>query len=339
MSGFETKVKFLERMTQSGAVFAGESLVIYDRVLLKLPEFKTWLKKFRNTYPVTAGENLKELKKFPQHFENIAKLLAGGSRDLRIIAVGGGSVTDFAGFFASTYKRGVKLVLVPSTWLCAIDSAHGGKNALNAGNHKNSLGTFYFPEKILIVKSLLMSQSQERLQEVYGELLKIALISGKNLAKGIFVGKKKSLSLWKLLPVAIEAKYEIVKQDPFEKKGVRQVLNLGHTLGHVIEKERKLAHGLAVGQGIIFASRWSEKKGLLKTSDRRKIESLIRAVQGTKKVKPLRRAALLKGLNGDKKMNSGKINFVFLRGPGKVFANLVSVNEVADEAIKQGWAK
>ncbi len=337
MRTFSKTVKFIKDLSDVDSLANGECLIIYDRVLGQNLEVNAWLKKFSKTYEVEAGENLKELRNFSDHFERITKILASSSRKIKIVALGGGSVTDFAGFFASTYKRGVKLILVPSTWLAAIDSAHGGKNGLNSGQFKNALGTFYFPEKIYLVRNLLKSQPKERESEAYGELLKIALISGKSWAKKILEGKE--FKLWKLLPLAVKAKYEVISKDPFEEKAIRQILNFGHTLGHVIEKKNSLPHGVAVGHGIVFATRWSEKRGLLSKESQKKIEALINKTQG-RKIPPMSKADLQEGLRGDKKTNPrGKINFIFLRKPGKVLLEEVSIADLTDEAIAQGWAK
>lgn len=331
-------VKYLKDLSPLKTLANSQCLVIYDCVLSKNSEVKDLLSTFDKTYAVRAGEELKALKSFAVHFERIAKILAGSSRKIKIVALGGGSVTDFAGFFASTYKRGVDLVLVPSTWLAAIDSAHGGKNGLNSGNFKNAIGTFYFPTNIYLVKSLLLSQPKARQSEAYGELLKIALISGKNWTGKIL--HKDEVDLWKILPKAVKAKYEVVGRDPFEKNGVRQILNLGHTLGHVIEKKNRISHGVAIGHGIVFSSRWSQKRGLLKKDHQKKIETLVKKYQGKAKLKPVSKMDLQRGLRGDKKISSGgKINFVFLKGPGKVIVDQVSIAELTNEAIAQGWIR
>src|SRR6185295_5151716 len=114
--------------------------------------FRNWLKKFPCRYGVKSGESLKDLEKFPGHCKAILQMTEKiETRPLQLIAVGGGSVGDFAGFVASTLKRGVPLIHVPSTWLAAIDSTHGGKTALNVAGIKNQIGTFKQAEKIIVV--------------------------------------------------------------------------------------------------------------------------------------------------------------------------------------------
>ena len=155
-------------------------LVIYDRILLeKSAEFRKWLKDAPYAVGVDSGETLKSLSSFVQFVENLPPGVATLSRkNMEVWAVGGGSVGDFAGFFASVWKRGVKLVMVPSTWLSALDSAHGGKTGLNLQGAKNQIGTFYPASEVLLIRELLEEQPKERLSDAMGELAKIALIDG-----------------------------------------------------------------------------------------------------------------------------------------------------------------
>jgi 3-dehydroquinate synthase len=158
-------------------------ILIYDKILTS-KKLTTWIQTFPNKYGVHSGESLKETKNFHQHIQKILKLSVGISKqEITIVALGGGSIGDFSGFVASVLKRGVRLVHVPSTWLSAIDSAHGGKTALNAGGIKNQIGTFYPAQKTYISKKILFTQPEIRLQDAWGEALKTALLSGPGLYK------------------------------------------------------------------------------------------------------------------------------------------------------------
>ena len=171
-----------------------------------------------------------------------------------MVALGGGSVGDFAGFFASVCKRGLPLIQIPSTWLAAIDSAHGGKNALNVGSMKNQLGTIAFARRIFLSKHLLCGQPTERAQEAMGELAKIAIIDGGPWVKELLAAPESDGELlWRFLSCAVAAKYKVVLSDPLERLSVRHQLNLGHTIGHILEIQHQLPHGLAVAQGLHFA--------------------------------------------------------------------------------------
>ena len=166
---------------------------------------------------------------------------------------------DFTGFLASVYKRGVFLIHIPTTWLSAMDSAHGGKTALNVPPFKNLLGSYCFPQAVLVVKSLLFRLPEKERNAARGELMKIALIQGGSFYKKI--SKKRIFThqdFWRFLPLAISSKLQIVKEDPYDEKGRRRVLNFGHTLAHALELRFKISHGEAVLYGIVFAVQWSE---------------------------------------------------------------------------------
>jgi 3-dehydroquinate synthase len=323
--------------------FSPEScLLIFDEQLLKAKAGKKIIQRFPLKYKVKAGEKLKDIKAFPKHAESILKTLNDkNTKDLKVIALGGGSVGDFAGFIASVLKRGVPLIQVPSTWLSAIDSAHGGKTGLNAGGAKNQIGTFFPAEKILIIEDLLSSQPQARLNDGAGELFKIALIEGKTLWKKVSTLQTlNQKNLWKLLPEAINAKYKVVKKDPQEKTGYRQILNLGHTLGHVIEATLRISHGDAVGQGLIFALRWSHERGLLNEKDFAEIESSFMFKEFEQKLESsLKKLNLTKSRSGllmdKKKSQKDSLFFILLKKPGQAVRQKVSVQDVINEVMRQ----
>ena len=255
---------------------ASSTFLIYDRDLLKYsPAFKAWQKKFKIQYAVKAGEKLKDLKNFETHMRQILKRSTSlNTRQMIFVIVGGGSLGDFGGFVASVFKRGVRLIHIPSTWLAAIDSSHGGKSALNIESAKNQIGSFYPAEKIYLVEQLLLSQPQKRAVEACGELIKIALIDNGPWVKSLTRGFSSEDALIRNLKWAIQAKYKVVKKDPFEKTGFRQILNLGHTWGHVLESAFGIAHGTAVSLGLQFSIEWSFHKKLLKAKDLIYIQSL-----------------------------------------------------------------
>lgn len=317
--------------------FSKNHLIIYDRRLKHLLP----LKEFAASYAVKAGEELKSLEAFPEKMKEISKACSGLSlRETKIVAVGGGSVGDFAGFVASILHRGVGLVQVPSTWLAAIDSAHGGKTALNLEGAKNQVGTFYQAQEIFLIKDLLMGQPAARAKEANAELIKIALIDGTLWTS---LQKKKSLSanaLWQLLPSAIEAKYKVVQKDPLECRGERQILNLGHTLGHVIEAYHGLPHGEAVAHGLLFALQWSCQRKYLSQKTNAEVSEKVRALTGVKNLKPIPKKSFEKLLLKDKKRSSkDQLTFIFLEGIGKASRKKVSFEQMLREATRQGWVK
>lgn len=313
-------------------------MLIYDQRLRQNKVGSKIIASFPWRYSVPAGEKLKDLKAFPFHVEKIVKILRKFSeKKITVVALGGGSVGDFAGFFASAYRRGQPLVQIPSTWLAAIDSSHGGKTALNAAGAKNQIGSFYSAEKVLIFRDLLLTQPQARWQEAQGELFKMAIIEGGGLWKNF---SKSSEEVWPLLPSAVKAKYKVVQRDPFEKKGHRQLLNLGHTLGHVIEVAQGVPHGQAVGQGLIFALRWSLHQKYLSRHTFRKIEAAPLYREFEKQLQlslinfSLKRWQEL--LSADKKKEQARsLNFIFVSRPGRCFRKKVEIKDILQECQRQ----
>lgn len=317
-------------------------LFIVDRKVLGMnPALKEWLKPAPHVYAVEGGEGLKDLEHFPSHLQNIFKILAEHNhRGLSIVAIGGGSITDFAGFVASIFKRGIDLILLPSSWLAAIDSAHGGKNGLNLNGLKNQIGTIYHPRRVYVVEALLRSQSEAQIEDALGEFYKMALLTKKAWGKQfISTAPLRPADYLRFLPEAIAEKYAIVSKDPLETKGIRQILNLGHTLGHVIELEQKIPHGRAVAIGLKFAIEFSHDKGHLKT----KTLSLLKAAPLYRHLESLRfqpltekkfRAALLQ----DKKRKSTQlIQFVFLKDLGAPILIDLTINDLVKAGKKYGF--
>ncbi len=315
------------------------SFLVYDKALLKYsPDFKIWQKQFKFQYAVKAGESLKALSQLDAHLKHILKISSGmNTREMQFVVVGGGSVGDFGGFVASIFKRGVRLVHIPSTWLAAIDSAHGGKTALNVGGTKNQIGTFYPPEKVFIVDNLLLAQPEKRAVEACGELIKMALIDNGSWTQKLARATSSRDALRLCLKPAILSKYKIVAKDPLEKNGMRQILNLGHTWGHVLESSLALPHGTAILAGLQFCLNWSLNRQILKSTDYEKASRYLRAIP-TYQIKRIKKSQALQFLLQDKKKNSQKtLNFIFLRGLGQASRERVTIQDIINEASRQGW--
>ncbi len=347
--------------------FSQESILLFDKKLLKYGFFKKWSKKFQHRIPLTAGESLKSIDNFVSILKEVNKKTRPYSKNgLEIVSVGGGTVGDITGFVASILKRGVKHVQIPSTWLAAIDSAHGGKNGINIGGAKNQIGTFYPADRIYIVKDLLWPQPTDRALEALSELIKIGFIKGgrwksiiKNqiprvLATPIIIKTKKSDSirlrdeaikqlLWDNIPFAVKSKGSIVQKDPYEKLGPRRALNLGHTIGHVLEAFYSWPHGIAVAEGLRFAIEWSRERGYLKSHEAAEFAFDVLSVLPRGNIannKYIPRTQFIKLLLQDKKYTGrNKFAFIFVRGFGKPFIKEVSLVQILKEAERQGWIK
>ena len=332
--------KKLPRLSQLDSFGQGENLfLIYDRYLEKnLPMTASWIRQFPFRYGVFSGERLKDLESFPDHLKKISSLAKDlSARRMTIVVLGGGSVGDFGGFVASIYKRGVRLIHVPSTWLAAVDTSHGGKTALNVGRVKNQVGTFYPAAEIFLVQELLCSQPEIRAHEAFSEVYKAALLRGGTFWSQFSNKSPSGAVLWKFLPQAIQTKYLIVAKDPLEKSGHRHLLNFGHTLGHVFETLFEIPHGIAVNYRIRFALDWGIHRGLSKRSFATDF-LLSPAADGLlqkkyhKKIKEL--------LSSDKKKTSQKaIRFVFCRRPGDFKIEEVTIDKIMREIDRQGQVR
>lgn len=348
VSPFELKATLPNAKTFQSSLKAKSILLVYDSRLLSIASLANWISQFENGCAVTAGETLKSLESLGKTLPVFLSLIKGVSRqDVVIVSLGGGSIGDFCGFVASVLKRGVRLVHIPTTWLAAADSSHGGKTALNVGNVKNQIGTFYPAEKIVIARDVLSQQGPEHLASALGEILKMDLIANpKRLAKYA----KKPIDnkfLWDSLKATIKSKYAFVKKDPFEEKGIRHILNFGHTLGHAFELSSSMAHGLAVFFGMKFALDLSHHQGYLDAKEYKNLSHLFDQVSrqlakagGFHRPTVLRPSQLRDYLVQDKKAVDGdKIRFVFLKKPGQPIVKSVSVDDVVIEAVRQGYAR
>jgi 3-dehydroquinate synthase len=324
------------------AQFSTETVLFYDSILAKNKKLSPWIKSFDYKIALRSGEKLKTINSFSSVLNKISKLKVAKTTQLTFVALGGGSVGDFTGFVASVYLRGRKLVLLPSTWLAAVDSSHGGKTGLNFLNTKNQIGSFYPASIIYVCEELLLSQPKERLTESMGEIIKIAVLADAKLFKILEdkISGLKQKDVIKILPHLINLKYKIVQRDPQEKNGIRRLLNLGHTIGHVIESHYGWPHGVSVLLGMQFAARWSFKKGMLSQKDFFRIsmlmDSLDLAVNLNDALKKLSTAKLSALLSKDKKLTSkSQLDFVFIKKIGLCSRQTVTLQEVLNEVKRQ----
>ena len=329
---YQKKLPIQNELTTIG--HAPAAVIFYDQKLTKFTFFKQWLRQFSLKIPLKAGESLKTLSSYEDCLTKLQKIPI--SKQTVFVAVGGGSIGDFVGFLASTYQRGKPLVHIPSTWLSAVDSAHGGKNGLNFLKAKNQIGTFYSAQKIFLCQELLFSQPHVNMQDAFGEVIKIAFINRPALLNDLEIATD---FIWKNLKTLVDAKYEIVKKDPYEAKGIRQLLNLGHTMGHVFESAHGLSHGQSILLGLLFSLRWSHQKKYLSTVDFYKLCGLIFAVPlqlHYAKALHLPDAKIKTLLAKDKKATSAQnLRFVFLRRAGKTFIQNVPFKELLSEIQRQ----
>lgn len=208
---------------------------------------------------------------------------AGGKRDSRLVAFGGGSVGDLGGFVAGCFLRGIELIQLPTTLLAQVDAAIGGKTGVDLPGGKNTVGLFHHPFRVVEETDFLGTLPREELRSGLVEVVKMALLLDPELLERTEAELPRLLegdaaALGPVVGGAAAAKIGVVERDPVEK-GERKLLNFGHTLGHAIEASlgyEGLRHGEAVAYGILFALRLGELRGLDAEVSRRMRELLAR---------------------------------------------------------------
>ena len=266
---------------------------------------------------VHACEQEKTLETLERLTARLLELQA--DRDTMLIGVGGGIVTDLTGFLAAIYKRGVKFGFVPTTLLAQVDAAIGGKNGVNFDRYKNMLGSFRQPEFVYIDTDFLQTLPRRELLCGAAEMLKTFILADERAyeeAVACLRGPHPERIPTHLVRRAGEIKCSFVEQDP-EDHGVRQLLNLGHTFGHAIEKCcNGIEHGEAVAIGIVMASEMAVAKGLLAQEEADRIRADFRAV-GLPVEPPVPEAELRSAMLQDKKRTGGTLRYVLPERIGK----------------------
>ncbi len=267
----------------------------------------------------------------------------GLKKKIFIIALGGGVIGDLAGFVASIYKRGIPYIQVPTTFLAQIDSAIGGKVGIDLAIGKNLVGSFYQPRLVWCDLSVLSTLSQRQMCNGLAECIKYGTIRDKYLFQYIERHLKKILELdLRCLEYVVhrctEIKVRVVEEDEKEKKGLRSILNYGHTIGHAIETAthyRFYYHGEAITLGMRVAGNLAQRLNLLKRSDRLRIERLLTSAGLPQKIKQMNPSGILRAMASDKKFKSGKNRFVLATQIGKVKVVEQVPRKFIHEAIKE----
>lgn len=264
--------------------------------------------------PFTGGETAKTRESKEKFEDELMRRKFG--RDTLLIGLGGGVVTDFTAFLASTYMRGVPLILVPTTLLAMVDASIGGKTGVDTPYGKNLIGTIYHPSHIFIDPSLLSSLPEPEWTYGLSEILKCGLIA----SPSIWSLLENNPSHWKkslheLLLPSIRVKKWVVENDPHETLGLRRILNFGHTIGHALEMLSgfKMAHGEAVAIGCIAESCLSHRLGLISQHDLSRIKALFQKFPFSLKLpKPFSLPAMLDAMKIDKKAKKEEARFVLI---------------------------
>ena len=276
------------------------------------------------TIAIPPGEGAKTWEQAGRVLRALAK--AGMEHDDHVVALGGGVVGDLAGFCAATYQRGVPVVQLPTTLVAQVDSAYGGKTGVDLPEGKNYAGAYHQPSAVLADPAVLATLPPPELAAGWAEVIKTALIAGGPLWER--VRDPGAAVDAELVLACARTKLAVVAQDERDQ-GRRQVLNLGHTLGHAIETATGYAryrHGEAVGLGLLAALALSGQPAL-----RAEVRALLAAHGLPVALDPaVDRDAVLAALEGDKKRRGGRIGWVLVEAPGDVRSGrAVEPDEVA----------
>lgn len=243
----------------------------------------------------------------------------GLGRDTAIVALGGGVVTDLAGFIAATYCRGISFISIPTTLLGMVDASIGGKVGVNTPHAKNWIGAFYHPRFLFIDPDLISTLPAKERQNGMAEIIKYALIASPTLFEKLV---KKKPSDEDLIRESCSIKTRIVTEDP-QERGLRRILNFGHTIGHAIEtvSSYRVSHGQAIAIGMVAEARLSYKMGTLCEKEFFMIMELFETYGFSLQLpKEIEEGQLIKTMRLDKKALSQMPRFVMLEKIGKTMA-------------------
>ena len=251
-------------------------------------------------------------------------------RSSKIIGIGGGVLSDLVGFATSTFKRGANLSLVPSTFLGMVDAAHGGKTGFNNEFGKNQIGTFFIPEKIFICTEFLDSLSEIEMNNGIIESLKAGFLGDKEIIEMIYQDKLNNLE--EIIKKSIQVKYNILKND-LRESNERMFLNLGHTIGHLIEKDSNysISHGQAVAIGMLKGFEISESKFNLNSSIKDEFESFLnKQSMKTEYSFNSNQSELKEIISNDKKVTSDVVKFVLIKNIQEPVLIDFSINDLLE---------
>ena len=281
---------------------------------------------------IGQGEQAKSLATLDEIYRKLIEM--GADRSSFILGVGGGIVTDVAGFVASTYMRGVKFGFVTTTLLGAVDASVGGKNGVNIGGFKNMVGTFSQPQFVVCDASLLGSLPVREFRAGLAEVIKTAILGDAELfsilEKSTFDElRSNSTLLDEVITRCVKVKASVVAEDEREG-GRRRILNLGHTIAHAIEKSsNKLNHGEAVAVGLHHITRSALTQNLISENDAKRIFAILEQY-GFDVESPADHKQLLKAIEGDKKRSGNSLHLIYPTAIGAVTDRSVEYNELAE---------
>ena len=309
---FDADFSFLEKLVPKE-----KALIITDDNIATIyaEKFTGW-----KVIAIPAGEKNKQQSTVDAVILELIKLQA--DRGSFIIGVGGGVVTDIAGYAASVYMRGIKFAFVPTSILSMVDAAVGGKNGVDVGIYKNLVGVIRHPEFLLYDYSFLNTLPNEEWINGFAEIIKHACIKDENLFELLENNSLETLKTGKigeLIKRNVELKFAVVSGDEFET-GERKLLNFGHTLGHAIENIYNLPHGSAISIGMVAACKISGEVNNFSPDENKRITQLLKQYQ----------------LPVEQKIDNGKVWEILIMDKKKTgdAMNFILLNKIGDGVVR-----
>ncbi len=267
----------------------------------------------------------------------------GATRHSLCVNIGGGMVTDLAGFALSTFKRGMRFINIPTTLLAMVDASVGGKTGFNYGGLKNEIGVFSNADAVILDSIFLRTLDRENILSGYAEMLKHGLIASDASSAMLSrllrfdVEQPDLVELGRMVAESVQVKQHIVLEDPREQ-GLRKALNLGHTVGHAFEamalaKQHPVLHGYAVAWGMMCELYLSVMKTGFPVDTMRQVNSFILDHYGRMTITCDDYPTLLQLMTHDKKNTGTDINFTLLHNVGNLALNQTATKEEIEEAL------
>lgn len=315
-----------------GALYAGRLIDIFRKAgfhdigLAKFPE----------------GEQNKNIKTYTGLMTRLAKFDGGLNKRILVVNLGGGVPGDIGGFVAATFNRGVNYVQIPTTLLANVDSGIGGKVGIDFNNIKNKVGSFYQPKLVFVDLSLLKTLNSREIRSGLAEVVKYGVIADPSLFRYAEEHVKDilALNLGVIEPIverSYRLKARIVEQDERDTKGIRMVLNYGHTIGHAVESAAgfKYSHGESVSIGMVCANDIACEIGIFNQPEAERIEILLAKIGLPVKIVDGKLADIIRFLKHDKKSVNGTNRFVLPLKLGKTEIRSAIAPELVKKVLKK----
>lgn len=285
---------------------------------------------------IKSGEEEKHLETCVYIWDRMTAL--NMDRHSLLINLGGGVIGDMGGFCAATYKRGIRFIQIPTTLLSQVDASIGGKLGIDFKHFKNHIGVFKDPEKVIIYTPFSKTLPYAEMRSGFAEITKHCLIADKGKWEIIKNKPFEKQDLTDLVSHSIGVKSKIVEEDPFEKN-IRKALNFGHTIGHAVESyfldqpAKRLLHGEAIAIGMICESYISYKRSLISKEELAEIDLFLRSIYASVNISETTFKEIISLTVQDKKNKDSKVLGALLDGIGRIKINVELTSSLIEDSL------